>query len=483
MALVILAIFTVQARRLQARADKAREQAEELIAFMLGDLQSQLRAVGRLDGLDGAGRKVLEYFEALDAHDLDSRTVARHAKALHQLGDVRMAQGRLDEALEMFQRAVAQTRTLVKRDPDDLEALFELSQGRFWVGNVFFEMGDFPSALVEMRAYLETSQELHALQPEDDGQLIEVADGHNNVGALLARLGNSALAREHYVSALDISRQLLERNPADGYLRRQQVEAQLRVGQMLESEGELRAAQASYADAVESARVHYEKDPEDTESATTLALAYDYQGGTALYLGDLEEARRLRRLQLEILEELRRTEAEQVDWGDLLASARYKMAEVLTWHGETAQPLALLHQAIEWHEEMSQQGVPRAWDREQLAELWVGKAQLYLLRGNLDAAQEAAQRSLTIGERVWREDFDAKWIMRETAEALNLSRMNFYRRLEQSPNVRKAADLELPEIEDALSRAHGDVEVAALALRVSMQGLKRRMTELGMSWS
>ena len=68
--------------------------------------------------------------------------------------------------------------------------------------------------------------------------------------------------------------------------------------------------------------------------------------------------------------------------------------------------------------------------------------------------------------------------MRETAEALGLSRVGFYRRLNASPNVRKAADLEAGEIEDALTAADGEIDDAARTLRVSSQGLKRRMTAL-----
>lgn len=71
--------------------------------------------------------------------------------------------------------------------------------------------------------------------------------------------------------------------------------------------------------------------------------------------------------------------------------------------------------------------------------------------------------------------------MRDTAEALDLSRIGLYRRLEASPNVRKAADLGREEIDAALEAASADVESAAQALRVSVQGLKRRITALGQS--
>lgn len=71
--------------------------------------------------------------------------------------------------------------------------------------------------------------------------------------------------------------------------------------------------------------------------------------------------------------------------------------------------------------------------------------------------------------------------MRETAEALGLSRIGFYRRLDESPNVKKAADLARPEIDRALAEADGNVETAAKILQVSLRGLKRRITALGRS--
>ncbi len=66
------------------------------------------------------------------------------------------------------------------------------------------------------------------------------------------------------------------------------------------------------------------------------------------------------------------------------------------------------------------------------------------------------------------------------AEALGLSRINLYRLIDSRPDLRKATDLKQEEIETALSQRDGDVEAAAADLRVSSQGLKRRMSALGL---
>ncbi len=70
--------------------------------------------------------------------------------------------------------------------------------------------------------------------------------------------------------------------------------------------------------------------------------------------------------------------------------------------------------------------------------------------------------------------------LKPTAEALGVSRSVLYQLIESSPRVRKAADLDREEIEQALARAGDDPAAAAAALEVSAQGLKLRMRTLGL---
>jgi two-component system nitrogen regulation response regulator GlnG len=70
-----------------------------------------------------------------------------------------------------------------------------------------------------------------------------------------------------------------------------------------------------------------------------------------------------------------------------------------------------------------------------------------------------------------------QWQLKTAARALGVSRGALYRLIESS-KVRKAADLEPPEIEEALTRCEGDAGAAARDLKVSPQGLKRRITAL-----
>jgi two-component system, NtrC family, nitrogen regulation response regulator GlnG len=70
-----------------------------------------------------------------------------------------------------------------------------------------------------------------------------------------------------------------------------------------------------------------------------------------------------------------------------------------------------------------------------------------------------------------------RWQLNTAAEALGISRGALYR-LIASSKVRKAVDLDSAEIAEALGRCGGDAGAAARDLKVSPQGLKRRITAL-----
>jgi len=73
-----------------------------------------------------------------------------------------------------------------------------------------------------------------------------------------------------------------------------------------------------------------------------------------------------------------------------------------------------------------------------------------------------------------------RWQLQPAAEALGVSRPALYRLIESCSRIRKAAELESAEIEDALEHCGRDRLAAASRLQVSPQGLKRRMTRLGL---
>jgi two-component system nitrogen regulation response regulator GlnG len=73
-----------------------------------------------------------------------------------------------------------------------------------------------------------------------------------------------------------------------------------------------------------------------------------------------------------------------------------------------------------------------------------------------------------------------RWRFKPAAEALGLSRTALYARIESSPRLRKASDLDAAEIEAAFEAAGGDADDAAARLEVSRPALLMRATQLGL---
>ena len=124
-----------RARAVKARADaeKRRAQAEDLIEFMLGDLADKLAPVGRLDILDDVGDRALQYVGSLKPETMSAAELTRTVKAINQLGNLRLQQGKKAEALALFKRSLALAKEAVRKAPDDAAARRMLDDTRVFL--------------------------------------------------------------------------------------------------------------------------------------------------------------------------------------------------------------------------------------------------------------------------------------------------------------------------------------------------------------
>src|ERR1039457_2158361 len=144
------AVRAIRAERTAAlergRAVKESARAEDLLTFMLGDLYRQLERAGRLDVLEAVFDKETAYFSSLSPGDLNDTTLARHAKALTQIGQIRVAQARYADAAAVFSEAYSRAAALAARHPKDGEMLFGRGQAEYWNGYVHWQRAELSAA-------------------------------------------------------------------------------------------------------------------------------------------------------------------------------------------------------------------------------------------------------------------------------------------------------------------------------------------------
>ena len=273
--------------------------------------------------------------------------MARHAKALHQMGDVKMAQGDLEGALALFQRSLAQTQELVAQEPENLEALFELGQSHFWVASIHWRQGELDSARSGIQDYLAASQLLLDREPEKPEWLLEVAYAHSSLGDIYQQRSNPGMAIEHFTGALAIGQQLVTMDPSQSQWRFLLASTHLRLGSLHLVEGRLKEALARNLSGIDQLETLVDEDPSNSRLLQQLAVARGHAGTQSLSLGQVDAATTHWQRSLEILGGLRRLDPSHEEWRDLQAVTLAQYSEALFYGERERESQEALQKAVD----------------------------------------------------------------------------------------------------------------------------------------
>jgi serine/threonine-protein kinase len=343
--------YTVDLRRERAEADRRRAQAEGMIEFMLGDLREKLEPVGRLDVLDDVGDRALDYFASLSAAELTDEERLRLSRAMSQIGEVRVAQGDYDAALEAFGESRTIADALVTRDPARAESKMALGTAWFWIGSVHYARGELADAETCFQRYLDLAQELVAAEPDDLDSQQELGYALTNLAAVRLARGDSAGAIEALRESVGIKRQLAEQG--DEEQRRSLANSLDWLSETLDSTGDLsgslRTAESVLAIRVELAA----NDPRDMDAQRLLSIAHGRIARLLARLGRDDEADRHRHADLAVSRRLVEREPDNADWRRGLAISQAALGRRLTDAGRIEQAELPLHEGLGSLEELA----------------------------------------------------------------------------------------------------------------------------------
>ncbi len=392
----------VRARRAERTTAQERARAEDLLGFMLGDLRGQLAKVGRLDVLEAVGDKAMAYFSSRAARDLDDRTLARHAKALTQIGELRMDQARYTEAEAAFAEAYRRAAALVARHPRDGDMLFERGQAEYWNGFVHWQRGELAAANDWLTRYYDTGRALAALDPARPAWRSELAYGQHNLAVLQMDRREFAEARAGFAAELATLEELLEQDPDDRELRFRTADAHSWLGGLAERQGEFTQALHQYVTQTTLLEQLVKAEPRTArwrfQLADALVLQSDIQlatGNAAAAGQPLQEARRL-------LDELVAYDPANRLWSAIALHFRLQAALLARQMGDASAATRLVDEVRPQLESLS---AAEPSDRKfvlWLVSAWRLEAQLRLAAGRSDAAA-AATRAVELGETLIRE--------------------------------------------------------------------------------
>jgi tetratricopeptide (TPR) repeat protein len=326
-------------------AQRHRAEAEGLVEFMLGDLRERLEPVGRLDVLDEVGDRALAYFAARSA---DERTEADHhrfARAMNQIGEVRLNQGDLDAARDAFLKARTAAANLVEQDPKQGDWLLALGASEFWLGNVAYLEGDLDGAEAAFGSYREVSEQLVALDSTNEDWQREVGYAYTNLAALHEAREQVDPALAALDESIRIKRFLVDAAREDPGRRSDLINALAWQANILLMVGDPQAAHSRYADGVDEVRTLIDLDPGDMSHKYLLSVLLHSQAAALEQRGLDDGIDELYAASLDLSRMLADHDSSNAVWREGLTDSYLAVGRRLLWKGHPDAATEPLDQA------------------------------------------------------------------------------------------------------------------------------------------
>ena len=397
----LLALRATRAERAQAQqralAEVERANAEDLLAFMLGDLRAQLARMGRLDVLESIGDKAMTYFGSRQAGELSDTALARHSQALTQIGEIRMAQARYADATAAFNEAYLRAAALAAKHPKNGDMLFERGQAEYWIGYVYWRRGEFGDAATWLTRYRGTSLALLAIDPSRTAWRKELAYSDHNLAVLCQDQGDFAKARSGFLAELDTLEKLRQADPADVDFSNRIAEAHSWLGSLAEQQGDYREAMDQFVAQTRQLEQLVKAAPGAANWRCKLASAFLFRTDIHMIRGQLAAARESLAQGRTLIDALVLQDPSNRLWLQTSLIARLKGAMVAKSEGDAT---TAAHVIAEIRPQLEALATAEPSDRgfaKWLALAWRVESQLCPAGGRADAAGDAA-RAIEIGE-------------------------------------------------------------------------------------
>ncbi len=404
----------------RAEAERRRGQAEGLIDFMMGDLHQKLAPIARLDALDAAADRSINYMSSLKPELMTAPELERNAVALQHVGEVRVAQGKLPQALRAFELALSIAEKAVAKDPRTPQLRFTLGQEQFWVAEAHRLMGNADQSLAKMQEYLATSALLARQHPENQDYRIELAYGYSNVGSALETRGDLAGALANYERTLAIKEDRLRANPAKREWQADLAVTINKAAYVLHKQGQLRRARERFA----AEQAIYERlllgEPAQNRWKQRLVSNHAFLGGVVIDMGDAAAGvRELSRAEA-LARELVAFDRSNVSWRRDLAVATISLADTYRMLGRHAEARTLAARSHAMMDEVLRDAPERTAWRRDMATIELRRAESEFAAHHSRNATRLAEQALA---RVPAGTADATWRLVAVDGSLLLGRI------------------------------------------------------------
>lgn len=423
-----LAISAVIARNsavvARQAAERRQKQAENLVDFMLGDLNDKLAQVGRLDILEAVDNQAMQYFQSLPTTDVTDEALAQRAKALEKIGNVRLDQGHLPAAMQAYRSSLKFTAALATHAPEDTARQLAYAQTWAFIGTAHWYQAQLGPALQGFESAQTILRRAQAHAPADPQLQFQLATVDNNIGHVLETRGRFDEAAVQYRSMLALCQALVATQPGNTAWAAQLGLAHNNLGKLALSRGDLETAVARYAadDAIESALSA--RDRKDNNQREKMAITRATLGRTLALAGELETGIDHLRQAVATTSQLVAIDPNNVSFSEDHALYSCQLARLLRVGGDLTAANVLTTRSLSIFRSLTRQDPANAgWQRE-WAEAQLEQAAQSRAANRFDAARTQAEAALaTLEPLLARQPDDRVTLLATTATRLLLADM------------------------------------------------------------
>lgn len=381
-------------------AERRQRQAEDLVGFMLGDLNDKLAQVQRLDIMQSVDDKAMEYFASLPTTDVNDVALAQRAKALEKIGAVRFDQGHPQEALRSFRASTHISARLAAAAPADLARQTAYARTLSYIGLSEWTRGRLDAAQHQFEAARNVLLRARALSAGNLPLIYELQTADNNIGHVQEALGKSAAARTAYRETLTLSRMLVAADPDMTHWVAALGDAHNNLGMLALQRGDLAEAVAEYrADDLIETRLSA-RDPKDTNQRENVLRVRAILGRTLVLAGDMETGIEHMQQAVDIAGQLVRVDPRHTDFQFKRAVYLSQLARMMRLKGDLPAARAQTAQALQIFARLTAKASDNAGWQQQAANARLEQAAETLAGGHARAATDQGQAALEILQRL-----------------------------------------------------------------------------------
>jgi len=273
------------------------------------------------------------------------------ATALDGWADIALSFGRADEALAHFDEAEQLRAQLLQASPQDADLRRALSVSHGKLGKVLADSGKLAEALQRCETALAMRKQLAEWSPDARAKR-DLVVAHERTAEVLRKLGRSGEAESHVVAAVSLATELRESDPRDMRALLDLVRVELGRGELQLTLGRRDAATATFEQALANADAAVAGGAASGEARYRLAQAHE---GLARALGETDAETGLGhyRSAIGLYREVLQTGRENVQIAETLAVALADCAAMCDAAGDRAAAAGGYREALAAFEELT----------------------------------------------------------------------------------------------------------------------------------